>query len=297
MQRILISGASGFIGQPLVSFLERQGHSVISLSRTPEKNAIVWDPEAGKANPDDFEGFDAVIHLAGEPLTLSRWTKSKREKILFSRTIGTMFLAHILKSTLSPPKVFISASAVGFYGDRGEEILNEDSSAGAGFLANVCCAWEKASFSLKDRGIRVVHTRFGIVIGPNGGVLKKLLLPYRLGLGGTLGTGRQWISWVHRTDLIHALSFILQSPSLSGPINIVSPEPIRQKDFAKTIAELLHRPHFLHTPAWALRLVLGIAADELLLSSTRVQSAKLLASKFAFQYSDLRSAVYNALQF
>lgn len=297
MFRILVSGASGFIGQPLVSFLHSQGCQVVSLSRKPEDFEIGWDPENRRANQSDFENFDAVIHLAGEPLTLSRWSKAKREKILVSRTNGTAFLAQLLKSALRPPKVFISASAVGFYGDRGEEILTEDSPEGSGFLAGVCSAWEKASFWLQERGVRLVQARFGLVIGPDGGVFKRLVLPYQFGLGGKLGTGKQWISWIHRIDLIQALFFILENPSLSGPINLVAPLPIRQYEFAKTMAELLHRPHFFHIPAWFLRLILGLTADELLLPSIRVKPAKLLASKFSFQYSDLRSAMYSSLQF
>lgn len=278
MMRILITGASGFIGQPLVSFLEAQGHTIISYSRTAST---------------DLHNLDAVIHLAGEPLSLSRWTQSKQEKILSSRTTFTTSLINQLKT---PPKVFISASAVGFYGDQGEKVLTEESPAGKGFLSQVCTAWEGSSVPLKSRGVRLVHARFGLVIGPNGGVLKKLLLPYKLGLGGTLGSGEQWMSWVARHDLIRALAFLLQEP-MSGPVNIVSPHPVRQKDFAAVIANLLHRPHFFHLPASLLRLVFGVMADELLLSSIRVQPAKLLASKFAFQYADLRSAVNNALQF
>lgn len=278
MMRILITGASGFIGQPLVSFLEAQGHTVIPCSRTV---------------PADLPAIDAVIHLAGEPLSLSRWTKSKQDKIFSSRTGFTSSLISQLKE---PPKVFISASAVGFYGSQGEKILTEESPAGEGFLAEVCKAWEGASLPLKARGVRLVHARFGLVIGPEGGVLKKLLLPYKLGLGGTLGSGEQWMSWVARDDLIRALDFLLREP-ISGPVNIVSPHPVRQKEFAAVIASLLHRPHFFRLPAPLLRLIFGVTADELLLSSIRVQPAKLLASKFAFQYADLRSAVYNALQF
>ncbi|MBU6383690.1 MAG: TIGR01777 family oxidoreductase [Verrucomicrobia bacterium] len=278
MPKIFISGASGFIGRPLFAFLESQGHSVTALTRTEEGS---------------LEGVDAVIHLAGEPLSLTRWTKAKRDKILYSRTLGTASL--VARLAKHPPKVFISASAVGFYGDRGEEILTEESLGGHGFLADVCAQWEKASLPLKQWGARLVHARFGIVLGPHGGVVQKLLLPYQLGLGGWLGSGKQWISWIHLDDLIQALSFLLEHP-LSGPINLVSPHPVRQQDFALTIAGLLHRPHWMRLPAWVLRALLGQAADELLLASTRVQPAKLLAANFPFQYADLRSAMYNALQ-
>jgi uncharacterized protein (TIGR01777 family) len=299
MTRILVSGASGFIGKPLVSFLTSAGAEVVSLIRKSDSyapNSIVWDPEAGSARKEDFEDFDAVIHLAGEPLTLTRWSTKKREKILQSRTVGTMFLSHLLASAVCPPKLFLSASAIGYYGDRGEEILTEESEAGRGFLAHVCCAWEKASFALQNRGSRVVHARFGMVLGPNGGALKKMLVPYRLGLGGRLGSGKQWVSWVHRDDLIQALSHIINTPSLEGAVNVVSPNPVRQEDFSRTLAELLGRPHFFNLPAWLLRLRFGSVADELILASTRVKCAKLLAAKYPFIYSDLRSALYKALQ-
>lgn len=299
MARILVSGASGFIGRPLVSFLASAGASVFQLIRPSDKpvpNSIIWDPEMGLARPEDFEGFDTVIHLAGEPLTLTRWSAEKREKILQSRTVGTMFLSHLLSQTVRCPRLFISASAVGYYGDRGEELLSEESVAGSGFLAHVCCAWEKASFAIRNRGTRVVHARFGMVLGPNGGALNKMLVPYLLGLGGRLGSGKQWMSWVHRDDLIRALQYMIENRSLEGPVNVVSPEPVRQEEFAKTLAGLLHRPHFFGLPAWALRLRFGATANELLLSSARVDCAKLLAAKFRFDYPDLRSALCKALQ-
>lgn len=296
MARILVSGASGFIGKPLLSFLESKNCSLYCLSRSSGKNTITWNPEEGKANPADFEGFDAVIHLAGEPLTLSRWTKKKKEKILFSRSNGTAFLSDLLNSARHPPNVFISASATGYYGNRGEELLTEKSGEGEGFLASVCTAWEKASLPLKGRGVRLVYARFGMVIGSNGGALQKMLLPYKLGLGGSLGTGKQWLSWVDLNDLIRALYFAIENESMEGPINVVSPNPVRQEMFAKILAEALHRPHFFRVPSWVLKILLGTAADEIVLSSSKVQCAKLLAANFVFEYPDLRSAVYKALK-
>lgn len=299
MVRILVSGASGFVGGPLVSFLSSCGFSVSQLVRVPissSRCSISWDPEAGEANRSDFENFDVVIHLAGEPLTLSRWSVQKREKILQSRTVGTMFLSHLLSTVRNPPRLFISASAIGYYGDRGEETLDEESGPGSGFLSSVCSAWEKGSFAIQARGARVVQTRFGMVLGPGGGALKKMLPAYRLGLGGKLGSGKQWMSWVHRDDLIRAIAHIIQDESLKGPVNIVSPYPVRQEEFSSILAQLLHRPHFFRIPAWALRLTLGIMAKEMILASTRVECAKLLASNFSFVYPDLRSALYQALQ-
>lgn len=295
--RILISGASGFVGRPLSSFLTSQGHSVVSLLRATDRkqpNSITWDPEEGQATLQDFENFDAVIHLAGEPLTLTRWSKEKRDKILYSRTVGTMFLSHLLSVVSAPPQLFLSASAYGYYGDRADEILTEESGPGKGFLPNVCCAWEKASYAIENRGARVARTRFGMVLGPNGGALKQMILPYRLGLGGRLGSGRQWMSWIALDDLIRAVDHIIRTESLKGAINLVSPNPVRQEDFSKTLAELLHRPHFFSIPKWALKLRYGDMADEFLLSSARVIPAKLLASNFTFNYPDLRSALCKA---
>lgn len=299
MQRILVSGGSGFIGSPLISFLESQGYRVVQLVRGSNPisdHSIIWDPEAHIAPEGSFDGFDIVIHLAGEPLTLNRWSKEKRELILKSRVEGTMFLSHLLSTVRNPPKLFISASAVGFYGDRGDALLTEDSTAGTGFLSHVCGAWEEASFSLKNRGVRTAQARFGMVIGPNGGALEKMLPAYRLGLGGKLGDGLQWISWIDLEDLIKAIQHIIHEESIEGAVNIVSPNPVRQEEFAEELAGLLHRPHFMRVPAWLLRFLLGSVADEFVLSSTRVKPSKLLASNFQFQYPDLLGSFKKAIK-
>jgi uncharacterized protein (TIGR01777 family) len=277
--RILVSGASGFIGRPLTFFLASQGHTALPLPR----DSLEIPP------------VDAVIHLAGEPLTLNRWSDSKKQKIYSSRVDFTQQLCRILLSN-RPPQIFISASATGYYGDRGEELLTEASPPGQGFLAHVCSDWEKASQELTHHGVRTVQTRFGIVLGPDGGALQKLLLPYKLGLGGSLGSGQQWMSWISLTDLIHAINHILNDPTLHGPINLVSPHPIRQQLFSSTLANLLHRPRLLPIPAWVLRFCLGESANSLLLSSVKVQPTKLLASNFPFLYPDLRAALQHALK-
>lgn len=294
--RILISGASGFIGVPLCSYLVAKQHEVIPLTRFASLNprAIVWDPAKGQANRELFTGFDAVIHLAGDPLTLTRWNESKKDKIFNSRVLGTRFLCSILSSLPHPPKVFISASAIGIYGDRGEEILDEKSSLGNGFLPHVCSQWEEASQLLEDRGVRVVKTRFGIVLGSLGGSLSKMLPIYRWGLGSILGTGRQWMSWIALSDLVSALDFLLTS-QLSGPVNFVSPHAVRQEEFSRMLAHLLHRPHCLKIPSAILRMCLGEVADALILSSAHVTPSQLMASGFIFQYPKLKEALQKVI--
>ncbi|PIS02816.1 MAG: TIGR01777 family protein [Chlamydiae bacterium CG10_big_fil_rev_8_21_14_0_10_42_34] len=299
MARILISGATGFVGSPLSLFLKSQNHQVVTLVRATEqkdRDSIVWDPLNRIAESKEFEGFDVVIHLAGEPLTLSRWSSEKQKKILESRTKSTEFLTSLLVNAKIAPKLFLSASAFGFYGDRGDEVLTEESGVGNGFLAEVCSLWEKASMPLVERGVRVAHARFGMVLGARGGALKKMLLPYKLGLGGPLGDGMQWVSWIALEDLIEAINFVIQTESLNGPVNFVSPNSVRQAEFSSLLAQVLHRPHFFSTPAWVLKFIYGIAAKELLLSSAKVMPAKLIAANFSFKYPDLRSALCKALQ-
>lgn len=299
MPRLLLTGAAGFVGRPLASFLELQGYDVVRLARgipgQGSGGAIFWDPDGGVLRKEDFEGFDAVVHLAGEPLSLGRWNGPKRSQILYSRTAGTYLLSTVLSEILQPPKIFLSASAVGFYGDRGEEVLTEESGPGRGFLASVCCEWEKACRPVRDRGARTVQARFGMVLGPNGGALKKMVPAYRLGLGGRLGTGKQWISWAALDDLVRALGFLLSSDRIEGPVNIVSPNPVRQEDFSHTLASLLRRPELFSLPAWLLKLRFGLVAEELLLSSARVEPKKLLSAGFSFQFPQLREALLKAL--
>jgi uncharacterized protein (TIGR01777 family) len=231
-----------------------------------------------------------VIHLAGEPI-IGRWSKAKKRRILESRVVSTKLLAEIFARVERPPTVFLSASAVGYYGDRGEEYLTEKSAAGEGFLASVCTAWEGGSKILEQRGIRVVHTRFGAVIGRNGGILKKMLLPFKLGLGCTLGTGKQWMSWIALKDLTRAIAFCIETPSIEGPVNCVSPNPIRQREFAKCLAASLSRPLFFRIPAWFLRTILGQMGDEVLLASQRVSPEKLHQKHFSFQAPTLEEAI------
>jgi len=278
MSRILLSGASGFIGKALADHLVSQGDEVVKLSLRSKIS-------------QELNNFDAVIHLAGEPLVPGRWTASKRSKILQSRAEGTHQLAVSLSKISTPPKVFICASAIGYYGDRGDELLMERSSPGQNFLSKVCVEWEQASSPLQNLGIRVVHTRFGMVLGAGGGALQKMLLPFQLGLGAILGSGKQWVSWVELYDLISAIEFILKTDTLEGPINIVAPEAIRQEVFAKTLGEILHRNVFLRMPVWLVKLLFGQMGEEMLLVSERVVPEKLVASGFKFTYSNLRDAL------
>jgi len=284
-----VSGASGFIGGSLSSYFTSKNHTIYKLVRSVGGTDL-WNLEK-----EDLEGFDACIHLAGEPLTLARWSEVKKERILESRKRGTLLLANALAKLNRPPKVFLSASAIGFYGDRGDEILDEKSGKGESFLADVCREWESASRSLEERGVRVVRTRFAMVLGPGGGALQKMLPFYRLGLGGRLGSGRQWMSWVARDDLIRAIEFILVN-DIRGIVNIASPHPVRQEEFARTLSEMLHRPAIFRAPKWVLRLLLGEAADQMILASARALPRVLESSGFSFQYPYLRDALEKALQ-
>lgn len=288
---ILLSGSHGFIGSALVRFLQLGGHNIMHLSRSPSdkkaQNAIYWNPETGDVNKEDFEGFDAVIHLAGENIAGMRWTEKKKEKIFLSRARDTWLLTQVLNRLYQPPKVLIAASAYGFYGDRGEETLTEASSSGKGFLADVCRRWEAATDAIAQRGTRVAHARFGNVLSPSGGMLQKLLPTYKLGLGGKLGSGEQWLPWITLDDVLGSLYHILFTQELEGPVNCCAPKPIRQKEFASQLARTLRRPALGNLPAGLLRLLFGEVADALLLSSGRALPEKLLKSGYAFRFSDL----------
>ena len=298
MQRILVSGASGPIGTALLdsfrSELERGDVELVRLLRGRARDAaqISWDPLA-PLSPAAVSGFDAVIHLAGESV-VGRWTAEKKRAILESRALGTRNLASALAQTKTKPRVFVSASAVGFYGNRGDEILREESSAGQGFLSEVCREWEAASRVAADAGIRTVNVRIGLVLSNRGGALPKMLKPFKLGLGGRIGTGRQWLSWIHVDDIVGGIRHAINTPELSGPVNLVAPNPVRNAEFIVVLASVLARPAIFPVPAFALRIVFGkMAADELFLSSQRVEPQKLQTSGYTFHYRDLRTALDN----
>jgi uncharacterized protein (TIGR01777 family) len=295
--RILVSGAFGFIGKPLIILLRKKGHEVKRLVRakTNEADAIQWDPDLGIAVKEHFEGFDAVVHLAGENISSLRWTNSKKKKILFSRTVGTWVLSQIFAQSLHPPKVFITPSALGYYGVKGEALIEDDAPAGSGFLSHVCCEWERASDAIRARGSRVVHPRFGMILGRGGGALTKLLPLYRMGLGGKFGDGQHWMSWISLEDAVGALYFALTNDTLEGGFIAASPNPVRQEEFSKTLASLLHRPAYLCYPKWLLHFLLGQMADEMLLQNLRVSPTKLIEAGFQFLMPKLDTALLSEL--
>lgn len=286
--KVLVSGAGGLIGAALVRSLHTQGNEVRALKRgATGGDTIGWDPEAGRLDPGALEGLDAVVHLAGENIAGGRWTAARKQRILASRVQGTQLLSQTLARLARPPQVLICASAVGYYGDRGAEQLTEDSSPGDGFLAEVCRAWEHAADPARTAGIRTVHLRFGMVLSAEGGALSRMLLPFRLGLGGRLGSGEQYLSWISLDDAVRALAHLLAHQDLSGPFNAASPHPCTNAEFTRALGQVLRRPTIFPVPAWVLRLVLGEMADELLLASTRAVPARLLASGFSFAHPEL----------
>ncbi len=286
--KVAVTGASGLIGSALVSELENRGDQVLRIGRTARQEGdIVWDPMEGTLDPALIEAVDAVVNLAGETIE-GRWTAKKKKKILESRVKGTQLLSQTFQRLDTPPKIFVSSSASGFYGDRGEEILTESSTAGNGFLADVCKAWEAAADTSSETRLAIART--GVVFDPSGGALQKLLIPIRLFFGGPLGGGKQWWPWITLADEVKALMHMIDT-DIEGPVNLVSPQPLRNKDLTKQIAKALKRPAFIPAPAFALRALLGEMADGLLLSSSRILPEALEKSGFQFSSPDLQSAL------
>lgn len=294
---ILVSGTGGFIGSALFDFLKSQGENVTRLVRgaTPAPRDIWWDPRVGSISPERMAGIDAVVHLAGASISSRRWTPTWKSEIRDTRIHTTRFLAEACAAMSHQPRVFVCASAVGFYGDRGDERLTEKSAAGKGFLADVCREWEQAAQPAREAGIRVVHLRLGMVLGTGGGALAKMLPAFRWGLGGRLGTGRQFMSWISIDDVVAAIHHVLYNDDIHGPVNIVSPNPVTNAEFTRALAEILRRPAVMGLPAPLLRILLGELADELLLSSTQALPAVLSDAGFTFQHADLRTALRQSI--
>lgn len=297
--KVLVSGASGLIGTALRLHLGSLGHSVVRLVRgapASDPSEIAWDPGAGVIDSSRLAGIDAVVNLAGASIARWPWTSGHKRRVMESRVRSTTLLARAVSGHTPRPRVFVSASGIGFYGSRGDAILREDSPQGAGFLADVCAAWESAASEAARSGIRVATMRIGMVLSGTGGALPALVRPFRLGLGGPLGNGRQYMSWIALADLVDALTHAIVRDELSGPINAVAPQAVTNTEFTRTLGRVLHRPTLLPAPAFALRLLLGEMADELLLASARGEPARLLASGFAFRYPTLEGALREALR-
>jgi uncharacterized protein (TIGR01777 family) len=295
MSRILISGASGLIGSALAASFELRGGEVTRLvRRLPQSsNELQWEP-MHEIPPQLISGFDVIVHLSGENVA-GRWSEAKKRRIRDSRIISTQNLARALTQAEKKPGVFVCASAIGYYGNRGAEILTENSSSGSGFLAEVSREWEAAAAPATDGGIRTLNLRTGIVLSAHGGALKQMLLPFRLGLGGRVGSGRQWWSWIHIEDFIAAVQHIVDNVSLNGPVIMTAPNPVTSAEFTKTLAKTLNRPALLPLPAVVAKLALGEFAEEGLLASARVQPTKLIEYGFEFRFTELRSALQSLL--
>jgi hypothetical protein len=296
ISRILVTGVSGPIGAALLPTLKARGYDVVRLVRGPAANSeeISWNPLQPIA-PDAVSGIDAVIHLAGEAI-IGRWTDAKKMRIRESRVKGTSHLAQALAQAKHKPQVFISSSAIGYYGDRNDEVLTETSAAGSGFLPEVCQEWEAATKPATEAGIRTLQIRTGVVLSPKGGALGSMLTPFKLGVGGRIGDGRQWMSWIDILDMVGAIHHMLKSDLLQGPVNMVAPKPVTNADFTKTLAGVLRRPAIFPVPAFAVKLAFGEMGETVLLGSQRVEPAQLVASGYPFRFSTLRESLEHVVR-
>lgn len=295
---ILVSGASGLVGSSLTPLLSTGGHNVKRLVRSivaGDDQAVLWNPESGVSNPGDLAGVDAVVHLAGESIASGRWSAAKKRRIRESRVVGTRRLCETLIGFDRPPQTLVCASAIGFYGDCGDRVVDESTNRGRGFLADVCEWWEAAAEIAHKAGIRVVNARFGVILSPRGGALAKMLTPFRLGGGGVLGSGCQYMSWIGIDDVVRGILHCLVNDELNGPVNFVAPSPVTNREFTKTLGRVLRRPTILPMPAAAVRLAFGEMADELLLSSTRAEPKRLTESGFRFQDQTLEACLRRLL--
>lgn len=294
---VVVTGSSGLIGTALKGALEQAGHRMVPMTRSQGPgDGLHWDPDGGKIDAGGLEGVGAVVHLAGEGIGNKRWNDEHKARVKDSRVKGTALLAQTLATLGNPPKVLVSGSAVGYYGNRGDEVLTESSRPGNDFLAEVCTAWEAATAPAKDAGIRVAHIRTGIVLSGRGGALPKMLLPFKFGIGGKLGSGRQWMSWISLADEVAAILHLLGNDDLAGAFNLTAPNPVTNADMTKAIGTALHRPTVIPAPAFALKAALGPEmAEELLLVSQRALPTRLLDSGFTFAHPELADALGVAL--
>lgn len=292
-KRIILTGGSGFIGSHLSKYLQEKGHELVVLSRSPKPGCHVWNPELRQIDPSILEGTDVVINLSGESV-LGRWNPEKMEKIRQSRLVSTQFLSETLLNLSQVPTLYIGASAIGYYGDRADEVLTEKSPPGLGFLSTLCHEWEGLSDPLAKK-MRVVLTRFGIVLGEDGGALEQMVKPFRMGFGGALGSGKQFMSWIAIDDVLGGVEHAIQTPTLSGAVNFVSPNPLSNKEFTKALAHVLKRPALFSVPKALLETLVGSAADELL-ASAKVMPTKLLESGYQFRFPELEAALKKYLR-
>ncbi len=287
------------VGGELVPTLKAKGHEVYKLSRSKAKNAdeIQWDAYEGFTESEQakLENFDAVVHLAGDNVGEGSWTEEKKRSIKESRVLGTRTLVDAFRKVENPPKIFVSASAIGFYGSRGDEVLTEDSERGEGFFPEVCAAWEAESEKAADFGARVVMPRIGIVLAKDGGALKEMLTPFKLGVGGTIGSGEQWMSWIALDDLIRIIHFALENEDLHGAVNATAPNPVKNEEFTETLGKVLHRPTIIPIPKFGIKLLFGEKGETLLLEGCRVLPAKLEEAGFEFEFNNLKEALKHAL--
>jgi uncharacterized protein (TIGR01777 family) len=291
--KILITGSHGLVGKALISELVKDGHEIVSLVRHKSEGAseIEWHPNQRSIDSERVSGFDVVVHLAGESIASGRWTDEKKRKIRESRVDGTTLLSRALAQSSKAPAAFISASAIGYYGNRADELLNEKSAPGNDFLAEVCVAWERATGEAEARGVRTVHARFGIILDQEGGALAKMLTPFRMGVGGRIGDGKQWMSWIALVDVLKGLKFVIENESIAGPVNFVAPNPVTNGEFTKTLGDALSRPTLFPMPSFAVRLAFGEMADALLLSSAKVEPKRLEESGYRFEFENLQPAL------
>jgi len=295
--KILIGGSHGLVGTALIKSLETDGHEIFRLVRRAptSKTEVEWSPDRYSIALARIEGFDAVVNLAGESIAEGRWTDDKKRRIRESRVKGTKLLGDALANLTVSPKTFVCASAIGYYGNPGDELLTETSAPGDDFLAKVCAEWEGATALATEKGIRVVNARFGVILDTNGGALKKMLPPFRMGVGGKIGSGKQWMSWIALADVVGGIQFALANDSIKGPVNLVAPSPVTNAEFTKTLGKVLSRPTIFPMSAFAIKLLFGEMGEALLLGVQRVAPERLVAEGYEFRYPQLEQALAHIL--